>query len=75
MRSRHIACALALVCVFAPLLVAAMSQNAAGNKEDLLVHFWRTLDVNADQQVSAAELYSYFTKVYTHPAKNEQVRG
>lgn len=75
MRSRHIACVLALVCVFAPLLVAAVSHDEAGKKEDLLVHFWRTLDVNADQKVSATELYTYFTKVYTHPAKNEQVRG
>lgn len=75
MRSRHIACVLALVCVLAPILVAAVSENAGEKQEDLLGEFWRALDLNANKEVSSMELYTFFTKIYTHPAKTEDVRG
>lgn len=75
MRSRHVLCILALVCLTAPMLVSAMPTKSIGKTEDLLGQFWRVLDANADKQVTLPELYSYFAKIYTQPAKNEQVRG
>lgn len=64
-----------VVCLFGAAVARRGPGMARQVREDVLSKYWHSMDVDGDGFTTQSEMMSFFSKVFRHSARDDQVRG